>query len=454
MKNWWLFTVLVILSACKTSQEIPKELWPEWAKNRPKTDYYYIGIAKVDKNVHPTDYQETAKRIALNDLASEISVNIQSDSRLNSYEDNYSSNSDYQQYIKTEINKELSGYEMVDEFDSKKTYMVYYRLSKSRWNEIQNQQKIDAAERALSWYDKAINEKNNLHIPTAIQYDINALLELKKYWTESINLHRGDSTIAVEKTIKNDLVALLSGMRIETQLSEIRLSSGNGFTQTIQISVVNKKGQVVGNIPLKLAYKKSRAPYQESFMSSETPVSINISDVDLSKNNTQVSISADVNALLKIKSEDKKLLNFVYDAYNLKTLNLPIVVDLPYVYVSSFSEGKYQSAYAHHIEDAISSVLLKNNIKTAQNIKSSDVQIVVVNHESEGDNQQRFPSVYLSCTLEFIRISDQQKIGSIVFPQAKGADGSIEKAKEKAYLKVVEMIHYEKAKSIVDNIMK
>ena len=59
---------------------------PDWVKQRPVSSMHYIGIACVSKS--EKDYMQKAKQQALNDLISEIKVNVVSTSLLHTLEEN------------------------------------------------------------------------------------------------------------------------------------------------------------------------------------------------------------------------------------------------------------------------------------------------------------------------------------------------------------------------------
>ena len=66
-----LITIFCIYNSLLFAQE------PNWVKERPVSNRYFIGIVSADKN--NKDYRTVAKAEALNDLASEISVTISSE---------------------------------------------------------------------------------------------------------------------------------------------------------------------------------------------------------------------------------------------------------------------------------------------------------------------------------------------------------------------------------------
>lgn len=77
----YLFSILIVLlsvscSVTKKSVNSDLPVYPDWIENRPISNDYYIGIAKVFKNKF--DYSSIAKQNALIDLSSEISVKLSS----------------------------------------------------------------------------------------------------------------------------------------------------------------------------------------------------------------------------------------------------------------------------------------------------------------------------------------------------------------------------------------
>ena len=67
-----LITIFCIYNSLLFAQK------PHWVDNRPVSNRYFIGIGFADKKKTP-NYREVAQAAALNDLASQISVNISSE---------------------------------------------------------------------------------------------------------------------------------------------------------------------------------------------------------------------------------------------------------------------------------------------------------------------------------------------------------------------------------------
>ena len=447
-------SLIILVLACGTSKKAVQEPVPAWVNSRPITDLYYIGIAKVSKKIHPTDFQQTAKKLALNDLASEISVKIESNSLLSTYEDNSSFNSDYQQYVKTETSKDLSGYEMVNSYETKDLYQVYYRLSKSKWTQIQAQRKADAARKAYNWYTQAKSEKEQLNYTVAIQYYLNGLLDIKKYWSESVVYQDANQSVAIDKQLKTELLGLLSDIQLEIKTKTILLNAANSFRQSVKVSVLNSKNEFIKDIPVTISYKKSSMPYRASLFSLGEPLEIPVEDVDFGWKQTTFKAEINKAKVLKIGSENKKMLGFLTDAFNVKPAISQIKIEMPKMYLSTNIQENLTNDYIHYLKDGIKASLNKKNIQIVSNLEDADLELTITPHEIKGPDRQKFKYVYLSYNIEIKNVKRSKLVYTESYPKIKGADISFEKATEKAYSKAADEFQYQYAKALIKGILK
>ena len=111
---------------------------------------YYIGIGHSTKD-GINNYIQSAKNSALEDLVSEIKVNISSTSVLSQIDANKEFQEKYEQIIQTMVADESEEYEQVDALEDNLNFWVYYRLSKQRYKEIKDKQKRDAVAWSLDY---------------------------------------------------------------------------------------------------------------------------------------------------------------------------------------------------------------------------------------------------------------------------------------------------------------
>ncbi len=452
--NYLVIVLLIAIFSSCSIQNKTRQPIPAWTVSRPKSDSYYIGIARLDKKSYPVDYQATAKKKALTDLSSEISIHIESNSLLSSYENNNHFNSDYQQYIKAETEKDLSGFELVGSYENKNIYQVYYRLSKSKWAEIQAERKSIAIEKAHNLYMQALQLKKELNYLATIKYELNALLELKKYWNESLTYKKGESQGHIDIEIKNDLLDILSNIKLVSNKPRIILNSKNHFKGNIALSVLNKKGDFLKGFPIEISYKKKDFPYQKSVFSEKRPLDISVSDVDFTKQQQEVQLRLIKEKILNINSEDRRLLRFVDEAFNKNPLMLPIDIEYPPIYIGLSSKIKPLSEFVYYLQNGIKSVLIENHFLVVDSLSKADLKLIISTNEIKGDSLQKYKQVGLSYSVDIKPVSDDRIMFAKRFPKIKAVDRTIKKAEEKAYKKAAEEFQEEYATVLINGLFK
>ncbi len=117
-------------------------LKPDWITNRPINNDYFYGIAMILKKDNP-DYLVKAKTAALNDLSSEIKVSLKSSLETQITQQNNNFDKKYNKNTVMSSEALFEGFELVDTWEDKKEYWVYYKLSKkiydlNRYRKVRN----------------------------------------------------------------------------------------------------------------------------------------------------------------------------------------------------------------------------------------------------------------------------------------------------------------------------
>ena len=157
-----LFLFLLLSTASCTAARTPS-----WIKQRPISDEYYIGISRV--STATPDFNQVAKNKALADIISEISVELSSTSVFHQLEENDMLKETYESWTKTKIEDELEGYELVDTYNKKGEYWVYYRLNIADYKRIKREKLEKAKKLSISLLEEAHEARNKGEIGTALQ---------------------------------------------------------------------------------------------------------------------------------------------------------------------------------------------------------------------------------------------------------------------------------------------
>jgi hypothetical protein len=126
--KYLLFLGIMLLNACGGKDSVktvvpPPQPKPEWVSARPVNSSYYIGIATCSKTAQPADYQAIAKKLALNDLATEISVKVEGQTFFNTMEVNKAFSESFSSNVTTSSSELLEDYEVAGIWEDKELYL-------------------------------------------------------------------------------------------------------------------------------------------------------------------------------------------------------------------------------------------------------------------------------------------------------------------------------------------
>ncbi|RLD42489.1 MAG: hypothetical protein DRI86_11570 [Bacteroidetes bacterium] len=422
---------------------------PEWVKKRPVSQSNYIGIAKINKANYSDTYNQAAKKMALNDLASEISVKIESNTIVSSSEDNSGFKSDFSRYIQMEMQKDLEGYTLAGEYETSKMYMIYYQLSKSKWKTIQAQRKRAAAERAYSLYEHAQLKISSLEYKSAIKTLTNAILEIKKYWNEPVFYKINEENIRLDSEIRIQLTKILSELKLQTNNQTIILSPENNFKSELEIGVVNSNGDLLKGLPIRIAYRKTTMPYETTLYSELSPLKITLDNIKYNKKNTIVRVELEKEGVIVVSNEDKKLLKFIYDAFQVNPINVEVKFKLPRVFIKS----NKSTNNTHYIKEAIAQSLGDKGFIMVDKTESADLVLICKTYENNKSDKNKVQIAYVSYSVDVRKKEDSSSIYTFSSDKYKGADYEFNSALEKSYIKIAEDIKNSSFEDLLETIL-
>jgi len=237
-----VFVLSALLLACspKVQPPDPDSLKPSWLKTTPNQDGYYVGIGQSTKD-GSNNYIQAAKKSALDDLVSQIKVNVSSTSVLNQLEVDKKLTEQYEQIIKTTAADEIEEFELVGVWEDVTNYWVYYRLSISRYRQIKEEQKRDATLLATDYFKKAKQADLNNERLQAIQFYFQAFRSIEKYLGEPIRVTIDDKELLLTNEIYAAIQTTLDKIKLQVTPSSIALNRRvNQQAQTVTVKAIYK----------------------------------------------------------------------------------------------------------------------------------------------------------------------------------------------------------------------
>jgi hypothetical protein len=324
-----LAVAMVSCSGSKKVQGPPPIPQPEWAKNRPTSQTYYYGIGIARKTFDVNQYQQAARQNALSDMAGEISISISSNSVIHAFESNLSFREDFTSTIRAQTQQDLEGYELVDTWEDAENYWVFYKLSKSHYNQLKEQKRNNAVVRSLDFFTSGIDACDAGNIRLALVQLVKALEPIKPYFSEPLPVDFRGSQIFLGNEIFKEISATLSGLEIIPLNGEVSVKTGQGLSSSsLQFQA---RFRAIGNIselPLIVSYSEKPIRNNRKRTEKNGIASFEIDVVRSNKSHETLTATIDIDEIL-IEGTTDAMIRRMISRFNLPQGSVRVNIEKP-----------------------------------------------------------------------------------------------------------------------------
>ena len=387
----------VLVLGCGTKENIvttPERPAPEWVNARPINPSYYIGIGSVSKITEPMDYAAVAKKNALNDLASEISVIVKSESFLNTMQVNSQVQEEFNSTIATFSDEKIEGFELVDAWENDRDYFIYYRLSKAKHAQIREEKKRAVMQSAYDYLTQAREAALAANIHLATDLYLRGLFEMKEYWNDVNQWDDQGSIIYLDNTLYQEMKSMLNSVELLASETEIELNAGNKFKDEMNVLVTSNGNPLSG---LQLEYKYDNGKFRNTYQAKTDlagTIRVNIHDANLNNGNNQVEVALDKEDL-KPSDMDKKLLDPLFESVRAQTVVVPIRTIKPRILIMAEEKNLGTVLGTQRIADPLREKLREQGFVFASSTGDADYIIELSADTKQGGTSQGFHVSYL-----------------------------------------------------------
>ena len=455
MKRLILIILVLYLAGCGTQKAVTEtentNPPPAWVSNRPISSSYYVGIG-LSQKAPGVNHQRVAKENALSDLASEIEVNVKSNSLLYTLEREYKFEQEFRETIKTQTNLNLEDFEIVDSWEDQNAYWVYYRLDKAAYQAKQEKRKQTAQQLGLDFLSKAEAAKNSGQFATAADHYLRGIQSLEEFANEDMKV----SYAGKEIFLANELFIGLNQLLTSPQLSmedDIVLNFQNRFKNKASLLVTSNDGNMpFEGAPIVYEYfgvygrNKSRLA-----TNADGRIDIQVSEVDKERTQNAVDISIDSESIFDPYQSDK-FMKELTASIRPKSIQVPIKYIPPSVYINSTEKNLGKSMDNKPITSAIMNSLQRRDIRFANSASDADLTINIDANTKESGEAQGFSTCYLELDLSLVDNQSGEKRYQVTNTNVKGVDLDYTKAGLKAYKHLTRNIESELMRKLVNDI--
>ena len=450
--NKILLPLAFLFAFCGTTKKVEEPIndAPAWVKNYPVIDGYYVGIGIADKSSHPQDYIQLAQQNALQNLSTQIKVNIATESVFLQMEREYGFEEEFKSNIKVKAQEYIEGYEMAGTFTQKNEYWVYYRLNIEKHNEIQKAKKFEAIELSKNYFDQA-NDSYNKPKERYINF-VSALSILKPYLSDPLYTEYNRKNVFLGNEI---------------------ISSFRSFVDDFRINYIGKKlkimiGDKVGNIDMRVTHKDlplknvnlniSSSILQVEKISKTTDengiFTVTIPKIVSTEPVQKMYVSINFEDWINESTQDSFIKKLI-ESVQTHQINIPVYVYTPNIYVVSQEKHFNKEKVSPQLKFAAESALNKLGFTPVSNKKDADLYMSIFSNTEKGQsiNGQKMFTAYLNLT---IQVKDKNDL--IVFSdqanKIKGIQLDMEQANSDAYKRAKEEIENTIIPNFVNSFVK
>jgi len=410
---------------------------PDWVKERPIDSEYYIGIGFAQKIKENNDHIEIAKTNALKNLSSEITVSITGQAISNIVEKAGMVEDEFRSQIRSTTQAELDGYELIDTWQDKNEYWVYYQLSKELYKQLK-QEKIDKAiSLALDLFSEAKINEEKKNIEKALLYYLQSLNPIEKYIGESLETTFRGSTIYLNNEIYFSIQNLLSSIDLKPQNPTLEAKKNKPIKQFLEITAIynDKDGSQtpISNLPLYFSFLSGSGDLLQDVRTDEngigkSKVSRVISSEKMQIIQTQLDISRFIN-------QDST--SFIYQniliSFPVPTTKIILNVSGLTFYIESKETNLGEILTVLHIEPELKKQLAEKGFTFAEDKSSADIYITINAHSREGSEMFGMHTSFVDLSFSAIDMLSEEEIYKNSINNISGQGLSFEKAGLKAF---------------------
>lgn len=450
---------MLAFGACKDKQSVvqgPPAATPPpaWVTARPVTSYDYVGIGLSSRS--RSDFQEAAKKNALNDLASEISVTVEGNSLLYTLDRKSSFDESFTSTINTRTSEQLEGFELVDSWENGAEYWVYYRLSKAEHARIKAEKKRQAIAQATDLYARSQASMATGDLKSAIDMDLRALLAMKAYWGENDEVMIGERSVPLANEIYNDLQRITSSVRLTALPERCVLDHASHFRREMLLTAraVNAaNSRDLSQLPLVMSYPGlSGKVTASSNTDAEGQARTTVQRVDLVAAGPELLVRLDMDALVS-KDLDPTFVKPLVGGLTVPELRVPIDVRLPKVHMTVKETNMGQAIPEAGAAMAIRQELTTKGFRFVEKESEADLVMTVSASTREGGTANGFYTAFLDLSINCTDRRTQDVVYSGGKQGVKGVQLAFDKAGMEAYKKVVQDIRQEVVPALMNAIL-
>jgi hypothetical protein len=405
---------------------------PLWIDQRPQSVEFYIGIGFADKSQHPTDYHKIAKENALDDLSSEITIHVSSETILTIAEKSGMVEEDVRKSVRSSTSAVLEGYDMISNWENETEYYVYYRLAKETYRSTKKLRLEKAISLALDFYDKGLTNEKQGKISNAFNFYINALNPIGNYLSEPLSAHYNGHKLFLMNRIYSRIQNMISMLEMKVEQPKIEAKTGRPLDKPLKVQIKFNEKQPVKNLPVQFQFIRGEGDLVSKTLSDNDGYAIsNVNKITSGETLQMINAIVDLPAMLGGNSSII-VKNIVT---NFKTPSAKFILNVsgPNAYLEVEETHFNEKGSVLYIEPKLKNALTHYGFSFSEDITKADIMVQVKAAARKGTVMHKLHVAWADINLSITDMNSGQEIYKNAFSNIKGINLDYEKAAISAF---------------------
>lgn len=422
--------VTITFGAIQTANAQQK---PDWLKNHPANPLFYVGIDGVSKSAEP-DYQATALKIALNNLISQIEVNVSGSTKSLIEETNGDHEEFFSTMVETQAQKTIEDYEVVDVWENKDEYWIYLRLSKQLYKTRLQEKIALASKQALTAYIEGRNSYQKGEFATALSMFVTGLGDVAPYIDRLGDVQHEGKAINLFAELRSSIQLALDELSISPLPGPEEVRIGGPAETPFPVQVKTKKsGMLVEGLPFQFTFIRGEGELVNPVYSDEQGIANGQLSKLISREKMQI-ISAGI-ALSDFLTEEqdnefiKRILNSLNSPsqrFVFKANGVPAFLEYEETFLGNETISNYlQPVFKNHFTEA--------GYTFIDEMSNAELYIEMNTKTRQGSENYGIYSAFLDYRIQITSLLTGEEIAMFSQTDIKGLSDSYEKAAAKAF---------------------
>jgi hypothetical protein len=439
----------------KIQQPDPEALKPIWLKAQPYQDGYYTGVGHSTKD-GSNNYIQEAKKSALEDLVSEIKVNVSSTSVLSQLEVDRKLKERYEQVIRTTATDEIEEFEMVDAYEDGNNYWVYYRLSIARYRQIKEEQKRNAVLLGTDYYKKGkLAEKSGDRLQ-AVSFYFQALRSMEKYLGEAIEVTMEGENIFLVNEVYASIQSIFDRVALKIEPATLTINrrvnlNAQNITAKALYKDVNKPA---GQLPLVAVFAKGGGDVFPTYKTDERgKVKILINKITSREFDQSLIVKVDIDQLSGAVG-NTPIYEMVVKTLHVPSTQIDMKVHRPIVYLTANEKSLGLAKASAQISTKLKSILVNEGFEFSDNRQLADLWFDVAADAEKGNVAGSIFITYLTSRIKVTALKEGREIYATTLDRIKGYGLDYDKSSADAYTKAIEILERERMTELLNTVLQ